>query len=61
MALQAADLGWSVSFPEWPDGIKDANEATIKFGRVATLQSILSAIVTSPLKIKLMATRYCRG
>lgn len=59
LALQAAELGWSVSFPEWPDGIKDANDAIIHFGRVATLQSVLSAIETSPLKIKLLARRWC--
>jgi hypothetical protein len=59
LALQAAELGWSVSFPEWPDDIKDANEASCRFGRVAALQSVLSAIETSPLKIKLIARRWC--
>lgn len=59
LALQAAELGWSVSFPDWPDGIKDANEAAQRFGRVATLQSVLSAIESSPLKIKLLARRWC--
>jgi len=59
LALQAAELGWSVAFPDWPDGIKDANEAAQQFGRVATLQSVLSAIETSPLKIKLIARRWC--
>jgi len=59
LALQAAELGWSVSFPEWPSEIKDANEASQKFGRAATLQSVLEAIETSPLKIKLMARRWC--
>lgn len=59
LAMQAAELGWSVSFPEWPDGIKDANEAAIKFGRVAVLQSVISAIEDSPLKVKLLARRWC--
>jgi hypothetical protein len=59
LAMQAAELGWSVSFPDWPDGIKDANEAVQHFGRVATLQSVISAIETSPLKIKLIARRWC--
>lgn len=59
LALQAADLGWSVAFPEWPEGVKDANDAAQQFGRVATLQSVLSAIETSPLKIKLIARRWC--
>lgn len=59
LALQAADLGWSVAFPEWPEGVKDANDAAQQFGRVAALQSVLSAIETSPLKIKLIARRWC--
>lgn len=59
LALQAAELGWSVAFPDWPDGIKDANEAAQQFGRVATLQSVLMAIESSPLKIKLLARRWC--
>lgn len=56
---QAASLGWSVSFPDWPDSIKDANDAVRQFGRTATLQSILSAIEPSSLKIKLLARRWC--
>jgi len=59
LAMQAAELGWNVSFPDWPDGIKDANQAVQHFGRVATLQSVISAIETSPLKIKLIARRWC--
>lgn len=59
LALQAAELGWSVSFPDWPDGIKDANDAARQFGRVAVLQSVISAIESSPLKIKLLARRWC--
>lgn len=56
---QAAELGWSASFPEWPPGIKDANEAAQHFGRTATLQSILASVVTSPLKIKLLSRSWC--
>jgi len=59
LAMQAAELGWNVSFPDWPEGIKDANQAVQHFGRVATLQSVISAIETSPLKIKLIARRWC--
>lgn len=59
LAMQAAELGWSVSFPEWPPGIKDANQAAQEFGRIATLQSVLTAVETSPLKIKLLARRWC--
>jgi hypothetical protein len=55
----AINLGWNVSFPEWPSGVKDANDAILKFGRVATLQSILMAIEHSPLKVKLLMRRWC--
>ena len=53
------NLGWNVSFPDWPSGVKDANDAILKFGRVATLQSILMAIEHSPLKVKLLMRRWC--
>lgn len=58
LAEQAAALGWAVSFPDWPKGIKDANDAARQFGRAATLRSILMAIETSPLKVKLLARRW---
>ena len=29
---QAMEFGWSVSFPEWPDGVKDINDAVVKLG-----------------------------
>jgi DNA primase len=58
MVEQAIDLGWSVSFPDWPTDVKDANEAAQRFGRVATLQSILMAVEYSPLKIKLLMRRW---
>ncbi len=56
---QSAILGWSASFPDWPDDVKDANDAVQRFGRIATLQSILTAIESNPLKIKLLARRWC--
>lgn len=59
LLTQAAALGWSASFPDWPEGVKDANDAVRQFGRIATLQSILTAIEPSPLKIKLLARRWC--
>lgn len=58
MVEQAIDLGWSVSFPDWPEGIKDANDAARAFGRTAALQSILTAVESSPLKIKLLMRKW---
>jgi len=50
---QAIELGWSVSMPEWPDGVKDINDAVIKLGRLATLWLIVSAKESNELKIRL--------
>jgi len=49
---RAVELGWSVSMPEWPD-CKDVNDAVIKYGRMATLITILAATESSKIKIEL--------
>jgi len=50
---RAVELGWSVSMPEWPVGVKDVNDAVIRWGRLATLLSIVQAQETSKIKIEL--------
>jgi hypothetical protein len=49
----AIDYGWSVSFPEWDPDVKDAGEAVQRYGKLFTLKSIISNIVTTKLKIEL--------
>jgi hypothetical protein len=49
---RAVELGWSVSMPEWPD-CKDVNDAVIKYGRLATLITILQGREHSRIKIEL--------
>jgi DNA primase len=49
---RAVELGWSVSMPEWPD-CKDVNDAVVKYGRLATLITILQAREHSKIKIEL--------
>ena len=49
---RAVELGWSVSMPEWPD-CKDVNDAVIKYGRLATLITILEHKESSKIKIEL--------
>ncbi len=44
--------GYSVSFPNWDAGVKDANDAVLKYGRLFTLVSILENIETQPAKIE---------
>jgi hypothetical protein len=50
---RAVELGWSVSMPNWPSGVKDVNDAVIQLGRLATLITILQARETSKIKIEL--------
>ena len=50
---RAVELGWSVSMPNWPADIKDVNDAVIRWGRLATLLTIMQAQETSKIKIEL--------
>lgn len=50
---RAVELGWAVSMPEWPTGIKDVNDAVIQFGKLGTLLTIMQAKETSKIKIEL--------
>jgi len=50
---RAMELGWAVSMPEWPTGIKDVNDAVICMGKLATLITIMQARETSKIKIEL--------
>jgi len=50
---RAIELGWTVSMPDWPDGVKDANDAVKQWGRLVTLIHIFQARETSRIKIEL--------
>jgi hypothetical protein len=50
---RAVELGWSVSMPDWPKDVKDVNDAVIRWGRLATLLTIMQARETSKIKIEL--------
>jgi hypothetical protein len=50
---RAVELGWGVSMPDWPEGIKDVNDAVIRYGRLGTLMIILANRETSKIKIEL--------
>lgn len=45
--------GYSVSIPNWPKGIKDVNDAVVKYGKLATIMMILKNKEQGDLKIKL--------
>ena len=50
---RAVELGWAVSMPNWPTDVKDVNDAVIRWGRLATLVTIMQARETSKIKIEL--------
>jgi hypothetical protein len=50
---RAVELGWSVSMPEWPEDVKDVNDAVIRWGRLGTLITIMQFRETSRIKIEL--------
>jgi hypothetical protein len=58
MIDSALEYGWNVAFPEWEVGVKDVNDAVIKYGPLFTMRSILNSVEYSNLKIKLMMKKY---
>lgn len=55
---QALEYGWSVSMPDWPEGVKDVNDAVNKLGRLAVLWMIITAKESNTLKIQLRAKKW---
>ena len=54
---QALELGFHISIPDWGPGVKDANDAIIKYGRLQTLLSILQSATNSKIKIQMTRTK----
>jgi hypothetical protein len=50
---RALELGYSISIPDWDRGVKDVNDAVIKYGKLTTLLSILQSATTSKVKIEM--------
>lgn len=48
----ALDEGWAVSFPKWGQGVKDASDAALLYGRLATVKMILDSVEEDRLGIK---------
>jgi hypothetical protein len=55
LMLQAAELGWEVSFPPWHVDVKDAADAVQHYGRLATVSSIIKHATDNKLKIEVKA------
>jgi hypothetical protein len=55
---RAIELGWSVSMPDWPEDVKDINDAVIKLGQLATLWLIVNSKESNGLKIQLKTKKW---
>ncbi len=55
---QAIEYGWSVSMPNWPNGVKDVNDAVQKLGKITALWLITQTKESSALKIRLRAKNW---
>lgn len=58
MAEQAIEFGWSVSMPDWPEGIKDVNDAVKHYGKLYAMWMIVTAKESMPLKIQLRMKKW---
>ena len=53
MIDSALEYGWSVSFPDWHDEIKDVSDAVLRYGKLFTIKSTIEAKQSNKLKIQL--------
>lgn len=60
LVKSAISHGYSVSFPKWKSGIKDANSAVQEYGRLFTVNSILSDVISNPVKIEVKAKLWLK-
>ena len=58
MVKQAIDLGFSVSMPDWPPGIKDINDSVRHYGRLYTMWMIINSKESMALKIQLRMKKW---
>ena len=61
MCERALELGYSVSIPPWEEGIKDVNDAVIKYGKLPTLLAILQNATMSKIKLELRKKQIVKG
>jgi len=57
---KAIELGWAVSMPEWPPGIKDVNDAVITMGKLATVLTILQFREKNKYKIEIQRKKLVK-
>ena len=52
---EALALGWEVSFPPWYKDVKDAADAVQRYGRLATVASIIKHATSNKIKAQVKA------
>jgi DNA primase len=57
---RAVELGFEVAIPNWSPEIKDTNDAVLKYGKVATLLSILQQATSSKIKIEMQRKKIAQ-
>jgi DNA primase len=57
---RALELGFHISIPNWDDGIKDTNDAVVKYGKLPTLLSILQNATNSKIKLELQRKKIAK-
>lgn len=57
---RALELGFEVSLPDWGEGIKDANDAVVKYGKLPTLLSILQNATNSKIKTEMQRRKLVK-
>jgi hypothetical protein len=58
---RALELGWAVSFPEWPEHCKDVNDAVQEFGALVTVLTIMHARETNRIRIEMARKRWLKN
>lgn len=58
LAEQAVDAGFSISIPNWPDNVKDVNDAVKEFGKLGALLSIIATKATSKVRARVMINNF---
>jgi len=49
----AVEYGYSVSIPDWPQDVKDVNDAVCRYGKITTLLSIMENRVSGKIRIEM--------
>jgi len=57
MISKAQEYGYSISLPNWGEGVKDVNDAVVRYGKLPTVLAILEAATTSKILIEMKRQR----